>query len=209
MHRMPFPVSVQSDGIVTNFNSQKSATTLSLMQQNAAIVANAVYEQNQQQVNDIFLRTVARGHANFSPGQLATLESIADQCYICGGDGVFLARSMYALVEPARVYNDGVLCGGQLIKQEPMEVETGKITFKITPNPANDWILVETNASEPFEGEIQLLDITGKIMRNEAVVLGDGLQHLLDLTTLQSGYYICQIIQNGKAVATEKVVISK
>ncbi len=209
MHRMPFPVSVQSDGIVTNFNSQKSATTLSLMQQNAAIVANAVYEQNQQQVNDIFLRTVARGHANFSPGQLATLESIADQCYICGGDGVFLARSLYALADPNKLYNDDLLCGGQLIKQEPSKTELSEIQFKLTPNPANDWALLETYNTEKFEGEVQLLDISGKLILTQPVLLDKGMQHVLDLTNIQSGYYAVRIFREGKVVATEKLVISK
>ncbi len=198
----------QSDGIVTNFNSQKSATTLSLMQQNAAIVANAVYEQNQQQVYDVFLRTVARGHANFSPGQLATLESIADQCYICGGDGVFLARSLYALADPNKLYNDDLLCGGQLIKREPSQgIHSDQ--FKVSPNPANTWALLESASDVELEGEIMLFDLSGRLISTEAITIGDGISHLLDLSNVSTGFYTVKVLMGGKTVHTDKLVITR
>jgi hypothetical protein len=199
---------VQSDGIVTNFNSQKSATALSLLQQNNAISATATYEQNQKQVNDIFLRTIARGHANFNATQLATLLSIADQCYICGGDGVFLARSMYALVEPARVYNDGVLCGGQLIKKEP-EQGRSTVQFKVSPNPANSWALIESDQETTLEGEVLLFDVSGKLIRNESIVVGEGLSHLLDLSGLSAGFYELKIMEGGRKVGSERLIITR
>jgi hypothetical protein len=69
-----------------------------------------------------------------------------------------------------------------------------KNNFKVYPNPAANYLVIEANAS--MEAQYQISDVNGKLL------LSDTIESLkpIDITTLQSGFYLVNIITNqGKA----------
>ncbi|MCB0581204.1 MAG: hypothetical protein KDD10_18075 [Phaeodactylibacter sp.] len=73
---------------------------------NSAISASEVFEVTEQDVNALFLETVAIGTDTFTETQITALLAIADQCPLAGGDAVFKARSLYSLIDPLVKYED-------------------------------------------------------------------------------------------------------
>jgi uncharacterized repeat protein (TIGR01451 family) len=69
-----------------------------------------------------------------------------------------------------------------------------KNNFKLYPNPAANYIVIEANVNE--EAHYQIMDVNGKLL------LSDTIESLkpIDLSTLQGGFYMVNIITNqGKA----------
>ncbi len=69
-----------------------------------------------------------------------------------------------------------------------------KNNFKVYPNPASNYLIIEANAS--MDAQYQISDVNGKLL------LLDTIESLkpIDITNLQSGFYLVNIITNqGKA----------
>ncbi|MCB9267836.1 MAG: right-handed parallel beta-helix repeat-containing protein, partial [Lewinellaceae bacterium] len=80
---------------------------------NTAISASEVFEVNEQDVNALFLETVAIGVDTFTEAQITALWAFANQCPLSGGDAVFKARSLYSLIDPLVKYEDEELCSSE------------------------------------------------------------------------------------------------
>ncbi len=61
---------------------------------NNSMNVSGIYIENEQTVNDIFLRTIMVDIDTFTSQQIADLEGIISQCPKCGGDAVYRARSL-------------------------------------------------------------------------------------------------------------------
>jgi hypothetical protein len=72
----------------------------------------------------------------------------------------------------------------------------------IYPNPTDDFINI--SMSEPFEGTIQLLDMSGRICRELEVASTSSVG--VECSMLQSGLYIVQLIADGQVVHRGKVM---
>ena len=72
----------------------------------------------------------------------------------------------------------------------------------LQPNPAHDRTLV--SGINPFNSKIVLLDLKGRIIKEEAV---QGSTHILNLTGLSKGVYFIRIIENGGASSSVKKLI--
>lgn len=69
-----------------------------------------------------------------------------------------------------------------------------KNNFKVYPNPAANYVVIETSISE--EAHYQIMDVNGKLL------LSDTIESLkpIDISTLQGGFYLVNILTNqGKA----------
>lgn len=200
-------IQAQSDTILGNISNQRTNTAASIRQSNSAINATQAYELNQQQANDIFLQTVAVGNTNYTTAQTNTLLSIAEQCALCGGDAVFMARAMYSKVDPSRKFVDQELCqGAQPIKQP---LDSKQVKFSIMPNPASYWALIAVEGGGRFEGQAQIIDISGKLVGSFVVEMLEGEPYLLDLSALQTGFYTVRLTQESNVLLTEKLIIAR
>jgi hypothetical protein len=96
--------------------------------------------------------------------------------------------------------------GGQLVQ---LPVTTGIIgnefseKMRIYPNPAADYIVVETS-NQSNNNSIQISDITGKSVMQFSTTGSE----TLDISQLQSGTYMMRII-SGNANHVEKIIIQK
>jgi Secretion system C-terminal sorting domain len=75
-------------------------------------------------------------------------------------------------------------------------------TLEVYPNPAQQRATVRVRRA----GTVRLLDATGRLVRQQAVRAG---QNRLDLAGLPAGLYACQLEQDGRVVATERLQIAR
>ena len=77
------------------------------------------------------------------------------------------------------------------------------LSFEVFPNPNNGRVRIQLNSSNRTEGNIQLLDASGKLLQSWPVV---GSTDNLDLSTLSSGVYWLEYV-NGEDRAVRQIVV--
>ncbi|MFN0216497.1 MAG: YHYH protein [Saprospiraceae bacterium] len=80
--------------------------------------------------------------------------------------------------------------------------------LSIFPNPASDFIAVQASGLLTETLEIRLNDLTGKLIQTSEIQAGSTISYF-DCRTLYTGVYLVSVLQNGRIMATEKVVIKK
>jgi len=93
-----------------------------------------------------------------------------------------------------------ITVSAQELPQSKSENNTEIPGFKLYPNPAFDnYIYITTSQNEPKE--ITIYDIFGKVVLRNRIN-----QNALDISHLDSGVYVLQVIE-GKKSTTRKLVI--
>ncbi len=173
---------------------------------NAAIPATAVYEINEKSVNALYIAWVETGE--FTPTQKGELADIAFQCPLSGGDAVFFARSLYALIDPDARYDDELLCsvGGQY--RALPKAETEEPGFDVYPNPANDHLVLRCfGMPEDTESIAVVFDLLGRELLRTS--LGTRSITVLDTKHINPGIVLVALISDGRRIGIRKVVIQK
>jgi hypothetical protein len=103
--------------------------------------------------------------------------------------------------------------GGQLVElpSNPLSVKENYLnaSFLVYPNPTTAELNVSFDAELNQSTEINLLDMTGKVVYQEKRNATSGMNHLkLDVLHIQSGLYILQV-NSGNSTYIQKVQISK
>ncbi len=198
-----------SDSLWTLIRSNRISAAQTVITKNANINAVDQHEINEQTVNDIFLKTVAVGVDTFTSQQAYDLRAVALQCPDCGGDAVYRARSIFALLDPAMVFDDNTLCSGIGSRSARMVEETSVSDFLVYPNPASNelTLLVEEN-SKNAPAEISICSITGvELMRY--VMPENETKYVIDISQFPAGIYFLKVLEDKKRVHTQKFLIVK
>jgi len=177
-----------------------------LIAENAAITTNAEYQANEKTVNDIYLATLAKGDLTFTPSQTATLKAIAEQCPLSGGIGVYKARSLYALTVRA-YYNEEQLCALGMHLQQPIGQTLSTHPdgiFKVYPNPNTGIFILEYPAGKV--AQVVLHDLTGHLIYEQVLAQNDRREEF-SMGQFQPGIYFLKILQEGRIVHAEKIII--
>jgi hypothetical protein len=125
-------------------------------------------------------------HTTLTSIQQTTLEYIAAQCPLTGGDAVLRARLLLQSVSniPIR-YNDETACAIIPRNDNHTEIVNG-VTFSIAPNPNNGEFAVQYSGF----GELFLFNAYGQIIRS--ILLPEGGNKMqINLSNLPSGVYTC------------------
>jgi hypothetical protein len=186
------------DSLEQAIYAARTALADSLQISNSLLTANAIYESNAIQVNDLYLDKPARGLADFTEAQLATLDAIAEQCPAAGGRAVWQARSLLALASVHQDYPDSCLPNWPALQMPGYPavesiVSSGKynldVKLNIFPNPAQDVITVRFLPD--VAQYMQLADVMGHIRWSLDVSIGtgDSGEVSIDVSRLASEYY--------------------
>jgi Secretion system C-terminal sorting domain len=175
---------------------------------NTAITAVPAYQNNEKKVNDILLGAIGNGGLDFSASQ-TLLEAIANQCPYVGGNAVFRARSMMALIDPEVAFDDAVLCqpnfGGQNLP--PVAIQTAG-TAGFYPNPANDWLTVDYNFPDAESLTLTIYNANG--MEVERVALNETIgSQAVSIQHLTNGLYFCKILDNDRTLIVNRIAIMR
>jgi len=122
----------------------------------------------------------------------------------CGGNAVFRARSIYALIDKNIHYNDFDICllAGIAIRKKA-EAQNDSPKLKVYPNPASDKINLEYEISE--SGNFVLKSSTGQNLF-QFILTGGKLKHEFSTKTLAPGVYYYSFLSNHH-VDNGKIVI--
>jgi hypothetical protein len=125
------------------------------------------------------------------------------KCPMAGGNAVFRARAMLALVSNKIYFNDRVLCNqaGIAYKQQ----ENKKSKFKLYPNPASDKITIEYEMVKDSHARLIITNAIGQRVKDFALI--DEISSMnFSIADIAPGmhYFLIQCknerIENGKFV---------
>lgn len=176
-----------------------------LLLNSASFNNSALIEENQKKVNDIYLKTIAKGNRAFSEMQVADLLFVANQCPLSGGNSVFIARSMYSLFENNFNYDDQSTCltEGMVLRKKS---ESSLFTILTTPNPASDLATLKINAGFQKPLKFVICDVVGRDVESFDI---KALQTSINFSTskLNSGLYFCQLIDDYSVIGMSRLIV--
>lgn len=199
-------IGLEQDTLLADIQAQRTSASAQVISDNAAITATEVFEQNEQDVNDICLKTVVQGIFVFDSLQVASLEGIAFQCPLTGGSAVFRARGLLALVCEYE-YDDENVCDSLVQRSAdsskmPEQPKTESLT--LYPNPTSGTVQVGF-PSPPTSGKFVVLDIHGKVVMGQQ--FPKGTQFTFDTQQLPVGTYICKIHFDDREPVSVKLAV--
>ena len=208
-----------ADSLIAMIDSMRDTRVANMVDSNSAISTSVDIEQYYQQVYDIYLKTIAvditqntivAAGTLFSTTQLATLYNLAFMCPMEGGEAVFRARAMLAMVIDT-VYFDDVLCadhGESEMFHFPNNDSTQQSTdLKITlyPNPAKDYAILKLNQNiSPLV--LRITNVLGQIIMNGPIATTGGI-FIINTSSVSDGLYNISLYNNNDKIFNDKLSI--
>lgn len=185
-----------------------------LLGNNAQITAKNRVPQNEQLFNDVWLHTKFQNRMQFTPQQVQTLEYLAFQCPLQGGQAVYKARSLYSAVKDT-IFDDGQLCA--VAEKSYKTASTNKqpadraMSMFIYPNPAANTVYVTVTGVVSEDIQVEWMDALGRMVRNDKLSATESTAktYMLETNSLQNGVYQFVAKQGAATIYTQKVVITK
>lgn len=88
---------------------------------------------------------------------------------------------------------------------------SGEEVISVYPNPANDRLKIEFQSDLALLPEINIIDLTGKVVKKYEEQLSQEQEHLfkgdLDISMLPPGVYFVKVIQ-GKRIISKKLMVN-
>ncbi len=185
--------------------SSKEFVRLSAISTNEEITTSAIYESNQQDVNEVFLDVIADKIFAFETEQFSKLEDVANQCPYSGGKAVYKARALLKIADNDLHWNDADICNGS--PKESFDSNVGN-QFLIFPNPSDNIITLKYLIADSSECKIILKDILGRQLqqytletKNSTISIG--------LKTYPAGIYLLSLLNNENEHFIGKVSLVK
>ena len=180
-----------------------------LLNQYASLSAPSVFEQNEKAVADIYLQTFARDRHDLSATRIQTLESVAFQCPIAGGDAVFLAREMLAAIDTTvRLYDDAALCQNAQKLSGNQYLASAIGGFQLSPNPASGLLHLQYELGTSGRYQFHLTNLLGQNCLTVALKSGRQ-QESLVMSSLPEGVYFWHILKEAYVIQQGKLVVKR
>ena len=187
--------------IYESIEAQKSEKIATIAKINTNIATDNIFEKNEQQINAIYLNTLAADKYELSNTEQEIVSMLAHQCFREAGSAVHKARVLYNLF--ALPDFDDAKCEKET-KEVPFYSKVVKSsngnTINIYPNPAYDIINIDAKIEN---GTVILRDITGKIIGIQ-VITG---KTVVPIAHISNGIIFCEIWSQDNKITTQKIVI--
>jgi Secretion system C-terminal sorting domain len=137
------------------------------------------------------------------------LYNLALACPHTKGNIIYNARSLYNFVFPESftVFQDNCDGPGLYKKDQEMELQNAKLFDAIVyPNPTDDVIYISTNLKTDAEININVTDITGKLITKQTCLTSNN-NCSISLGSATKGIYIITITNNKNESIIKKVVL--
>ena len=190
--------------------AQMSAIRLSridaLIQLNQQVEASNNMEYNERTVNDFVLTQMIKPRFKPTDEMLTDIAHIALQCPITGGGAVYRARNIYALKYPEETFNDDNCNDGILNK---LVRNTNDISFKVSPNPSNDYFNIEIKVKDAENTKLELFDLLGRSMWKSTGLIDGYNAIFVETFGMPEGIYTLVQSHDGNVIDKIKVVVNK
>ena len=198
-------ISAQSAQTIASVTASRIANAGAARIENAAVDGTEAIELNEQLVNDIYLGTLATDVSEFTPTEVSALYSIADQCPMVGGNAVYRARAVYALIDDQQTFDDHELCLPFGIEVRSVEQAVAP-TVQVLPNPANDQATLFYQLNQDVLGTFILQDAVGQVVQRHALESSAG-QLSFSTESLPPGLYHFVLWPSVGATSSGKLVV--
>jgi hypothetical protein len=173
-----------------------------LLQTNLGIQANAIYEQNQREVNQIMLQKMIANDWSFSATEREQIEAIANQCPLYGGEGIYRARALKAIYDLDR-YEDEAICNQAATIRTQSSPGNEWEGISLFPNPASDRITLIANEEDEEINEIEIFTMEGKLVMMENVKSVNE-EISFSIHHLERGMYYAKVYLSDGRVVSKK-----
>lgn len=190
---------------------------------NVGMTATSPQAINEQTINSVYLKFIAKGLDSLNAADSATIAALAMTCPLAGGSAVYKARSLYALYQPLMSYGDIDRCNdngvfdaeNSFLLDTTIQADTGYESqarqlksddnvFFIYPNPSKGKITVGY-----CKGGI--MEIKGATSRELLSIKLPEVKQMtriqIDLSSLFSGLYICRYLIDGHVANYRRLII--
>jgi hypothetical protein len=160
--------------------------------------------QNEQKINALYLKVIAREQTELNSEERSNLTNIAFQCPFQGGNAVYRARAIYDYVNGTEtVYPED--CDVIAPRLQANQESTSTVLY---PNPAGDYVML--NMPESDYNKTLLVSF---VNMQGMVVLSKQTSAVEQISTAQlsSGFYTCVIKDSstGATLKAQKIIIAK
>ncbi|MCB0594871.1 MAG: T9SS type A sorting domain-containing protein, partial [Phaeodactylibacter sp.] len=182
-----------------------------LSDDNSAISPATLPGQNEQTVNSLFLNVFSQLNPEPAAAQLDSLEAIAGQCPLDGGNAVYFARGLLSGIKDTS-FLDAALC--QEETESRLAPEPGHVNYTLSreklwlyPNPAGESLTLQYIGELPLNAELRIASTTGQLCLAQPL---EGLNgSSLDISSLNQGIYYLYIVGQNGILALEKLAVIK
>jgi hypothetical protein len=177
-----------------------------LLSQNNSLSDASTWNTNEKAVNNIFLNTMGNGVYRFTTSQLSSLQNIAAQCPLYGGESVYWARNMLeGVLGVTTLYDDEALCL-QTIDRQDLE-QHGDQLVRIFPNPNSGSFTLYYQLEQNQGASFLLYNALGQEVY-QTTLPGDTGNIAMHLNHLAPGIYF-YVVPAGSAPISGRLIISK
>jgi len=173
---------------------------------NSQIQANSEYEQNRKWVNELHLRTIAQGNVTFTNSQKQQLFDLANQCPFAGGDAVFIARTLYNLIDHNAYFNDEEICANLVAfkKEQKVKKTVADLSVSISPNPASE--IVDITIKNSLEDLIiTIYNTAGQLLGSASI--NNYVE--LNVSDFPNGVYLVKFSNGADILHQQRLIISR
>jgi len=200
-----------NDAIATIYSTRKQTIINelpNLISENNAISTTTNYELSEKNVNQLYFDWLLSESNILTETQVLTLEVIASQCPLAGGDAVYRARGLLALTDSIYTFDDEQLCNASppFFNIGQGSTSQQSTAIDIFPNPTKSTLhihwpeLIET-------GAIVLYDLNGQeVMRRR---IKEQFSISIDVHTLPPGLYQGALTSEGSQLYFFKAVVAQ
>ncbi|MBL7778915.1 MAG: hypothetical protein JNK66_11555, partial [Chitinophagales bacterium] len=197
-------VNNQLNLLLMSLASQRVASLQNAIGLNDAIMPGTEIEMWHKQINGVYMATLALGIDTFTPAQWATICTVAFKCPLQGGEAVYNARALLATVHDT-LYDDLTTCteAGFAYKKEkadkPETTTQNTLQFKFMPNPAKEFVCLQSTQELTDELQLAVMDYTGRIIIDRSIKLTDK-KYILSVNEFTTGLYLLKLYRDNSVV---------
>ncbi|NUO00980.1 MAG: T9SS type A sorting domain-containing protein [Saprospiraceae bacterium] len=167
-----FDLASDSESLTEEISDNFSDAADDIRALNDTITVIEDFEINEKVFNDLYLAYLAEADTS----EMDTLEAIAAQCPLLGGNAVYRSRALLAMMTGELAsYNDSLNCASVQALSLPHGHNTSFLVatdLTIFPNPANGEVNIRWKRAPEKQGQIQVTDLYGRQVRQMVIAPG-------------------------------------
>lgn len=189
-----------------NMKQQRVNEMIQIRAQNESIITNTLPAENQKVINKILSEMFINDNFVLNNNNILTIQSIANQCPLEGGDAVYEARSIISYSNPTMNYDDNNKCTVSSQRSDNKNLDPLLNKAQVFPNPANDKVNLILNDVKATRYII--FDLAGKEITTQNLSSDETVKNI-EVSSLKSGMYILSLFSNDRKLQSIPLTVIK
>lgn len=184
--------------------------TEEVLQDNAALPGNEVFESNEKRVNELYLTKVLTMDS-IIPEDSTFITHLAYSCPVVEGSAVYKARAIYLTWNSAAIFDDEFYCQARTHKRKLTANKSGEnldYQFSLLPNPAKDFAKLNYHMPSNQDATVSLYNVLGELIIQKPI--SSNLQSAeINTSVLSQGLYYVKVQQGSAVLYSSKLSVIK